>query len=104
MLLEVRQREVGREYQQSMADHQWNHWYLAGTAGVFSASGGKTARQSRGLPVDERDRAPRIIVSPFYQFNLAATLLEITWVRTSIYGLAAGVRGPTLPAGRHDGA
>ena len=33
-----------------------------------------------------------IIVSLFYQFNLAAMVLEIAWLAISIYGLARGSR------------
>lgn len=41
--------------------------------------------------------AAAIIVSLFYQFNLASMLLEIAWLLISIYGLVRGTRGPTLP-------
>jgi|GEM_PF-159113 paired small multidrug resistance pump len=36
--------------------------------------------------------AAAIIVSLFYQFNLASMILEIAWLLISLYGIAAGIR------------
>jgi hypothetical protein len=53
--------------------------------------------------------AAAIIVSLFYQFNLASMVLEIAWLLISIYGLAVGFRyrresrEPASPAWSVDG-
>ncbi|HJU07611.1 MAG TPA: hypothetical protein VJ727_03935 [Rhodanobacteraceae bacterium] len=36
--------------------------------------------------------AAAIIVSLFYQFNLASMILEIAWLLISLYGIAVGIR------------
>lgn len=41
--------------------------------------------------------AAAIIVSLFYEFNLAAMLLEIAWLAISLYGLVRGARMSRLP-------
>ena len=37
--------------------------------------------------------AAAIIGSLFYEFNLAAMLLEIAWLAISVYGIVRGLRG-----------
>lgn len=41
--------------------------------------------------------AAAIIVSLFYEFNLASMLLEVAWLAISLYGLARGLRAPRVP-------
>lgn len=81
------------------------HWYtivgLIGTLLIllafFLLQAGKLHGNRPVYQVMNAIGAAAIIVSLFYEPNLPSMLLEIAWLAISIYGLARGTRGPTLP-------
>lgn len=76
------------------------HWpTLVGLAGMLLTLLAYFLLQARRLhgngvvyPLMNAIGSAAIIVSLFYQFNLAAMVLEIAWLAISIYGLVAGRR------------